>query len=112
MKLLKIAALIGFACLFLVACSEQNSVTTGKIEKSETPAPAQMATPAPAQPTEVDGMLAQTEKGLALVTDTEVYLVTGQDLSDMLGKKVKITGAIAEVNDTQVIQVMSVIPAE
>ena len=112
MKQFKSFAIIGIACLFLVACSEKSSVTTGKVEQSESKAPAQVATSAPAEPTEIDGTLTQTEKGLALVTDTDIYIVAGQDLSDMLGKKVKVTGAIAEVDKTQVIQVMSVIPLE
>lgn len=112
MKLLKFLAIIGGACLFFIACSEQSPVTTGQIEKSETPAPAQVATTAPEEPAEIDGILTQTQQGLALVSDTDIYIVTGQDLSDMLGKKVKITGAIADVEETQVIQVMSVIPME
>ena len=112
MKLLKTVSLIGFACLFLLACSEQNSVTTGKIGESETRAPAQASPPTSEQPAEINGMLAQTEMGLALVTDTSVYLVAGQDLSEMLGKKVKITGAVAVIEDNPVIQVMSAIPLD
>jgi hypothetical protein len=112
MKLVKIFVIVGVACLFLVACSEKNPVTTGQVQQSESQAPAQVATSAPETPTEVDGTLTQTEKGLALVTDTDIYVVAGQDLSDMLGKKVKVTGAIAEVDNTQVIKVMSVIPME
>jgi hypothetical protein len=112
MKLLKLIAIVGGASLFLIACSEQNPVTTGAVEQGQTQAPAQVAKAAPAEPSEIDGTLTQTEKGLALVTETDIYIVTGQDLSDMLGKKVKITGAIAEVDETQVIQVMSVIPIE
>jgi hypothetical protein len=112
MKPFKIFAIIGIVCFFLVACSEKSPVTTGEVEQSGSKAPAQVATSAPEGPTEIDGTLTQTEKGLALVTDTNIYIVAGQDLSDMLGKKVKVTGAIAEVDETQVIQVMSVIPME
>lgn len=112
MKLLKSIAIIGGACFFLAACSEQDSVTTGKVEQNQSQTPAQVATTAPETPAEIGGTLAQTEKGLALITDTDIYIVAGQDLSDMLGKKVKITGAIAEIDETRIIQVMSVIPVE
>ena len=110
MKLLKNLVIIGVFCSFGVACSEQSSITTGEVEKKQSQAPAQVATTAPDEPSEIDGTLTQTEKGLALVTDTKIYILAGQDLSDMLGKKVKITGAIAKVDETQVIQVMSFIP--
>lgn len=112
MKPIKIAAIIAIAGLFLVACSEQNPITTGQVQQTESQAPAQVAETAPQEPAEFDGTLTQTEKGLALITDTDIYVVMGQDLSDMLGKKVKVIGAIAEVEETQVIQVMSVVPIE
>jgi hypothetical protein len=61
---------------------------------------------------EIDGRLIQTEKGMAVVTGTDAYVVAGRDLSDMLGKMVKVTGTIAEVDGGQVIDVMTVIPME
>ena len=112
MKLLKIAAVAGLACLLLIACSEQSSVTTGKVEQEQSQAQPQVATSTQTEPAEIDGILMQTEKGLAIVTDKDTYIVAGQDLSDLIGQMVKVTGAIAEAGDGQVIQVMSVIPLE
>jgi hypothetical protein len=112
LELCKTVVIIGGACLFLIACSEQSPVTTGQHEKSEVQATAQVETPEVEKPTDVNGTLTYTEKGLALVTKTNIYLVLGQDLSDLVGKKVKITGAIAEVDQNQAIQVMSVMPIE
>ena len=39
-------------------------------------------------------------------------MVTGQDLSDMIGQTVKVTGAVAEIDGGQVIEVMTVMPVE
>jgi type IV pilus biogenesis protein CpaD/CtpE len=112
MKLLQTVAIAGLACLFLVACSEQSPITTGKVEQEQSQSQPQVATSAQTEPTEIDGILTQTEKGLAIVTETDTYIVAGQDLSDMVGQMVKVTGAVAEVPDGPVIQVMSVIPLE
>ena len=110
MKRINLLVIAGMACLLLIACTEKSPTTTGQVQPSESQAAPKMAVTT--DPQEVDGTLTQTGKGLALVTDTDVYLVTGEDLSDLLGKKVKVTGAIAEVDGGQVIQVMSVIPLE
>lgn len=110
MKLSTYLAIIGCAVLLLVACTEQNPVTTGRVKQTESQSSPQVArSPVPA---EVDGTLTQTEKGLAIVTDTGTYILAGQDLTDMLGKKVKITGAIAEASAGRVIRVMSVVPLQ
>lgn len=112
MKLCKMVAIIGGVCIFLFSCSEQNSVNTSQLEKKETQETAQVDATELEKPTEVDGTLTVTEKGLSLVTKTDIYLVMGQDLSDMVGKKVKLIGTVAEVEQNQVIQVMSVMPIE
>ena len=54
----------------------------------------------------------QTEKGLAIITGTDTYVVSGKDLSDMIGQTVKVTGTVAEVDGGQVIEVMTVTPLE
>ncbi len=82
----------------------------GQAEQTETKASPQGA--ASDAVTEIDGRLVQTEKGLAVVTGTDAYVVAGKDLSDMIGKLVKVTGAIAEVDGGQVIEVMTVTPVE
>lgn len=112
MKLFKILTILGAVCLIAIACTEKSPTTTGQVEPTETKPPSQVAESASAELAEIDGTLTQTEKGLAIVTDTETYVVTGKDLSDMIGKTVKVTGAIAEVDGSQIIEVMSVMPVE
>ena len=127
MKLFKILTILGFACLFVIGCSEKPPTTLGEaeqtdsekktapiaqVEETEAQAPLQVATSAPIESAEIDGMLMETEKGLAIVTGTDAYVVTGKDLSEMVGKIVKVTGAIAEVDGSQVIEVMEVIPLQ
>jgi hypothetical protein len=92
MKMFLILAALGFACFLIIACSEK--------------------LPATAEVAEIDGRLVQTEKGLAVATGTDAYVVTGKDLSEMIGKLVKVTGTIAEVEGGQVIDVMTVTPVE
>ena len=106
MKTFMILAALGFACFLILACSEKPPATMGQSEQNET-----KASPA-AEVAEIDGRLVQTEKGLAVVTGTNAYVVAGEDLSDMIGKLVKVTGAIAEVDGGQVIEVMTVTPME
>jgi hypothetical protein len=127
MNLLKILAILGFACLFVLACSEKSptkmgqaeqtdsekgATTTGQIQQQETKIPSSVAASVPAGSSEIDGTVQQTEKGLAIVTDTDRYMVSGKDLTDMIGKTVKVTGVIAENGEGQVIEVMSVMPME
>jgi hypothetical protein len=112
LKFFRIASIMGAACIFIVGCSEQKAVNTSQLEKNKKQAAVAEAKKAPEKPKEVDGILTYTENGLAIVTESDLYLVMGQDLSGLVGKKVKITGAIAEVEENQVIQVMSVMPIE
>lgn len=112
MKLLRILAVVCLAGLLAVACTEQSPVTTGQVEQTDEKAPSQVAQSMTAEPTELDGTLTQTEKGLAIVTDTDTYVVSGEDLSHMVGQKVKVTGTLAEAEEGQVFQVMSVAPME
>ncbi|MBR9985813.1 MAG: hypothetical protein KFF68_07880 [Desulfosarcina sp.] len=111
MKTFMIVVALGLACFLIVACSEKPPATMGQAEKSGTEASSQEAASAAAEVAEIDGRLVQTEKGLALATGTDAYVVAGKDLSDMRGKLVKITVTIAEVDGGQVIEVMTVAPA-
>lgn len=110
MKFFRIASIMGAACILIIGCSEQKAVDTSQIEKNKKQAAVEEAKKASEKPKEVDGILTYTEKGLAIVTESDLYLVMGQDLSGMVGQKVKITGTIAKVEESQVIQVMSVMP--
>jgi hypothetical protein len=123
MDFLKFLAILGFACLFVLGCSEKNPATTGqagqpgsnnsstvtgKIERHKAPAPSQMAGSASTEPTEIGGKVQQTEKGLALTTDSATYMISGKDLTDLVGKSVKVTGVLAAADGGQIIQVTSV----
>ncbi len=108
MKAFLIFAALGFACFLIIACSEKQPATMGQGEQTETKAPPRVA----AAVAEIDGRLVQTEKGLAVATGTDAYVVAGADLSDMIGKLVKVTGVIAEVDGGQVIEVMTVTPMD
>ncbi len=124
MRVLRILTVLGLVGLLVMACSEKPENTIGQTEtdkkmipitqaeESDEQASARLAESTPGVPAEIDGTLMQTEKGLAVVTATETYVVIGKDLSDMLGKMVKVTGAIAEVDGGQVIEVMTVTPIE
>jgi hypothetical protein len=57
---------------------------------------------------EVTGVLEQGEAGIKLVSDSGEYLVTGQDLVGMVGKKVMIKGAVEESAGKKMITVDTV----
>jgi hypothetical protein len=112
MKTFMIFAALGFACFLIIACSEKPPTAVGQVEQTETKGSTQVAVPSTAEVAEVDGRLVQTEKGLTLATGTDAYVVAGKDLSDMLGKLVKVTGTITEAEGGQVIDVLTVTPVE
>ena len=127
MKLLRMLTVLGFALVLMTACTENPPATVGQteqggaekkaipvaqVEEAETRALSQVTGPGTTEPAEIDGMLMQTEKGLAVVTGTRSYVVAGKDLTDMAGKMVKVTGTVAEVDGGQVIEVMTVSPME
>lgn len=74
---------------------------------------AQQAAPE-AQPMtmELTGTVEQTDDGIVLATDMGNYKVMGQDLSDMVGKTVKVTGAVEESQGELTISVLSVAEAQ
>lgn len=127
MKRFNLFTVLCLTCILAAACSEQQPATTGQAETTKAPQQSasavpsdeteaqttpQVASSAVGEPVEIGGTLMQTEKGLAIVTDTQAYLISGRDLSDMLGKTVTITGAISEGDGGQVIEVMTVTPME
>ncbi len=57
---------------------------------------------------ELTGMVEQGDNGVVIVTDLGKYNVTGQDLSSMVGKTVKVTGALEESAGEYTINVESV----
>jgi predicted nucleic acid-binding Zn-ribbon protein len=57
---------------------------------------------------EITGMVEQGDNGVVIVTDLGKYSVAGQDLSSMVGKTVKVTGALEESAGQYTINVESV----
>jgi predicted nucleic acid-binding Zn-ribbon protein len=74
---------------------------------SEMAQPAEQAAPMP-KSVELTGMVEQGDNGVVIVTDLGKYNVTGQDLSEMVGKTVKVTGALEESAGQYTINVESV----
>ena len=123
-RMLMVVCMVG---ALIAACSEKQPATIGQaqpgsssqqapsvaqVEQTAAQVPPAGTTMAEHEPVEIGGTLMQTEKGLAVVTDTQTYVVAGKDLTGMLGKTVTVTGAIAEVDGSQVINVMTVTPLE
>ena len=44
----------------------------------------------------VIGTLQKAKRGIVLTTDKETYLIIGQDLSTLVGRKVKVSGKLIE----------------
>jgi len=57
---------------------------------------------------EITGTVEQTDQGVVIASDVGQYFVAGQDLSEMVGKKVKATGTVTEAEGRKTINVTSV----
>jgi hypothetical protein len=55
----------------------------------------------------VTGTIQQGDSGLVLQAADGEYILAGQDLSDMVGKKIKVTGTIADSDAGKTLTVMS-----
>jgi hypothetical protein len=55
----------------------------------------------------VTGTIQQGDSGLVLQAADGNYILAGQDLSDMVGKKIKVTGTIADGEAGKTLTVMS-----
>ncbi len=62
----------------------------------------------PGQLEQVRGTLIETDEGVTIFSDRGNFLVEGQDVSDLVGRDVMVTGTIEEREGTQVIEVTSV----
>ena len=60
------------------------------------------------QTEEISGTVVKTDEGIALFSDQGNYMVEGKDLSEMIGKNVKVTGTVQENQGQKVITVSSV----
>ena len=56
---------------------------------------------------EITGTVEKTDAGLIIKAGEADYLVAGQDLSSMVGKKVKATGTVAEAQGQKTLTVTS-----
>lgn len=111
MKLIKIFSIFGLAFAIALACSERNK-TTGQAKPPEKQPITQAAEPTYLEPTEIIGIVKGSEKGISIVTDTQTYIAFGEDITGMIGKRIKVTGTIAELDGAEVIRVMAVTPLE
>jgi hypothetical protein len=55
----------------------------------------------------VTGTIQQGDSGLVLEAADGNYILAGQDLSDLVGKKIKVTGTIADSEAGKTLTVMS-----
>jgi TRAP-type uncharacterized transport system substrate-binding protein len=84
---LLLCALLVLAVVTAVACTKQSTPTN-----------------------EITGTVEQTDQGVVITSEGEggQYLVAGQDLSAMVGKKVKASGTVTEAEGRKTITVTSV----
>lgn len=61
-----------------------------------------------AQLEEISGTVVRTEDGIAIFSDSGSYMIAGQELDDLVGKNVKVTGTIEEGGEKPIITVQSV----
>jgi hypothetical protein len=57
--------------------------------------------------TEITGTVEKTDAGLIIKADEADYLVAGEDLSAMVGKRVKASGMVAEAQGQKTLTVTS-----
>jgi hypothetical protein len=88
------------------AAAQEQSQSTSDMSQSEEHT-AQMP-----KSVELTGMVEQGDNGVVIVTDLGKYNVAGQDLSSMVGKTVKVTGALEESAGQYTINVQSVEESE
>lgn len=57
---------------------------------------------------EISGTVVRTDDGIALFSDSGSYMIAGQELGDLVGRNVKVTGTIDEGAEKPIITVISV----
>lgn len=63
---------------------------------------------ATAEDSTITGMVEQTDNGVMIKAEDGDYMVAGEDLTPMVGKKVTVTGTVAESDAGKIITVMAV----
>ena len=116
MKATKILfTLLAMCFVFQVACSEQdvsNRVASPQTEKTATKSELEAPHLKIAKLMQIRGTILRSEDSFTLFTDKDYYKVVGQDLSDLVGSNVQITGTLEEKPDVSIITIESVQPIE
>jgi hypothetical protein len=115
-----------FLVVFGVAACGEDTQTNGRaerpVEDQQQPLAREDSPPAVMEPMEraqepgqqvgqieqVRGTLIETDEGVTIFSDRGNFLVEGQDVSDLVGRDVMVTGTIEEREGTQIIEVTSV----
>lgn len=92
------------------AAAEQPKTTAE--QQTESAQPVAQVPSSEAKPMALSGTVEETDAGIVIASDLGKFLVTGHDLSDMIGKKVSVTGTIQEAAGSPTIQITSVESAE
>jgi hypothetical protein len=115
-----------FLVIFGVAACGEDTQTNGRaetpVQDQQQPVAREDSPPAAMQPMEraqesgqqagqleqVRGTLMETDEGVTIFSDRGNFLVEGQDVSELVGRDVMVTGTIEEREGTQIIEVSSV----
>jgi len=105
----------------MIACQSDDQSKDASAPKTMEQQQQEQAAAQPAQPAaeaaqpavtatvaEITGTVEDTDSGVVITSDTGEYAISGQDLSPMIGKKVKVTGAVEESGGRYLIKVESV----
>ncbi len=119
-----ILTLVASSAILVTACSSKEmptqSATSPKSDQpavaNQTPQGSQDAqqqaqtkiAPVVSKPIEITGKVEQTDAGIVISTNVIDYHVAGPDLTAMIGKVVKATGAVQETQDKYTITIRSI----
>ena len=97
---------------FMASCSEQQSAeqtsaVQEQISEQLTKSTEDGLQELQAENKEIVGTVAQTDDGLIIVADSGNSMISGQDLSPIVGKNVKVTGTVKESVGTKIIEITS-----
>jgi len=93
------------------APSQKSMDSEKPMEPSDATAPKSVMAPSAPSGTEVSeirGTVVKTENGIVIFSDAGSFLVSGQDLSSMVGRNVKATGTVEEGGERPTIRLSSI----
>ena len=112
--LLMAVAMMGFGCSSneppsqLSGVKKEGQAATMEQKDASAGSAAQQQTAQMPKAVEISGTVEQSGDGIVIATDLGKYNVIGQDLTDLVGKTVKVTGAVEESAGQYTIKVLSV----